>query len=97
MEDNKTNTSIVSDKTQSDSIAQPEKSSQPMNPKRIEANIELDDDVQSTEVFPFPVPRILPQHRSVTERYYEARFFIPKANLQKSFIAGQCLLFHSNR
>lgn len=51
------------------------------------------------EPFPFPVPRVLPEHAPVTERYFEARFFRPKSGLLKCEfpVDDQCILFHSNK
>lgn len=51
------------------------------------------------EVFPFPVKRIHPEYPSATERYFKAKFFVPKL-VHESFehsVADQCILMHSNK
>lgn len=49
---------------------------------------------------PYPVPalRVIPSYPSVTERYFDVRFFVPLAHVAENKNAGdQCILFHSNR
>lgn len=53
----------------------------------------LDENIESTEPFPFSIERVIDSHPSVTERYFRASFFRPTQHTD----CGHCLLFHSNR
>ena len=61
----------------------------------------LDHEKQRQDpVYPFRIEdRVIPSYPSVTERYYEPRFFIPSPSLlaSKQNVGDQCVLFHSNR
>lgn len=56
---------------------------------------------EKKSAFPLPCPRVINDYPSVTERYFDPRFFAPK--LAKKFtsmgllVGDQCVLFHSNR
>ncbi|XP_074596125.1 protein Abitram [Brevipalpus obovatus] len=55
----------------------------------------------NNDSYPLPCDRIFPPLLSITERYFEPRFFIPQPArklISSGYLCGdQCMLFHSNR
>ena len=55
-------------------------------------------EIDQPKPFPFPVKRIHPDYLSMTERYFEPKFVIPKQSQMEAEqpVADQCIMYHHN-
>jgi len=66
-----------------------------------ESGFDLGEEERPAGNFPLPVPRVLATFPSVTERYFEVRYFVPEEErwqkVEPNRAGDQVVLFHSNK